>query len=229
MTSSDFHDISACVFDAYGTLFDVHSAVQRGGGALGDKAAAVSALWRQKQLEYTWLRSLMGAHADFRQVTRDGLGYALAAHQVDDPELTERLMDLYQTLQAYGDVAPCLEALRGAGLATAILSNGSPDMLEPAVASAGLTRLLDAVLSVEEVGIFKPDARVYQLAVDRLGLAPARICFVSTNAWDAAGAAFFGFRVAWLNRFGQRLERLPGDPAAVIESLDRLPGLVVRR
>ncbi len=228
MSEEAFSDIGACVFDAYGTLFDVHSAVQRGGQALGDKAAAVSALWRQKQLEYTWLRSLMGAHADFRRVTQDGLDYALAAHEADDPELNARLMELYLRLEAYGDVSACLEALRGAGLATAILSNGSPDMLDAAVTSAGLAPLLDEVLSVEEVGIFKPDPRTYQLAVDRLGVAAGRICFISTNAWDAAGAAYFGFRVAWLNRFGQRLERLPGEPAAIIETLEQLPGLVVR-
>jgi 2-haloacid dehalogenase len=228
MTARAFDDIAACVFDAYGTLFDVHSAVERGGAALGDKAAAVSALWRQKQLEYTWLRSLMGAHADFRQVTEDGLAYALAVHGVEDAALEARLMELYLTLDAYPDAAACLEALRAAGLATAILSNGEPEMLGAAVASAGLTELFDAVLSVEEVGIFKPDPRIYQLAVDRLEVPPARICFVSTNAWDAAGAAFFGFRVAWLNRFGQRAERLPGTPAAVIGGLDELPGLLSR-
>ena len=228
MTEPAFNDTAACVFDAYGTLFDVHSAVQRGGSALGDKAGAVSALWRQKQLEYTWLRSLMGAHADFRQVTQDGLEYALTDHGVDDAALKARLMALYLTLDAYPDVAACLETVRAAGLATAILSNGEPEMLDAAVTSAGLTALFDAVLSVEEVGIFKPDPRVYQLAVDRLQVPPERICFVSTNAWDAAGAAFFGFRVAWLNRFGQRLEQLPGAPAAVIGGLDELPDLLIR-
>ena len=196
MSESAFDDIAACVFDAYGTLFDVHSAVAYGGAALGDKAAAVSALWRQKQLEYTWLRSLMGAHADFRHVTEDGLDYALAAHSVEDEALKARLMDLYLTLDAYPDAAACLEALRAGGLKTAILSNGEPEMLRAAVASAGLTNLFDAVLSIEEVGIFKPDPRTYQLAVDRLEVPAERICFVSTNAWDAAGAAYFGFRVA---------------------------------
>ncbi len=228
MTEPAFDGIAACVFDAYGTLFDVHSAVERGGAALGDRAPAVSALWRQKQLEYTWLRSLMGAHADFRQVTKDGLDYALAVHGVEDAALEARLMELYLTLDAYPDVTACLEALRAAGLATAILSNGEPEMLRAAVTSAGLTPLFDAVLSVEEAGIFKPDPRTYQLAVDRLQLPAARICFVSTNAWDAAGAAFFGFRVAWLNRFAQRLEQLPSAPAAVIGGLDELPGLLSR-
>ena len=228
MSEPAFDQIDACVFDAYGTLFDVHSAVAHGGAALGDKAPAVSALWRQKQLEYTWLRSLMGAHADFRQVTKEGLDYALAFHGIEDPGLAARLMDLYLTLDAYPDAAPCLEALRAAGRATAILSNGEPEMLRAAVASAGLAALFDAVLSVEEVGIFKPDPRTYRLAVDRLQVPAERVCFVSTNAWDAAGAAYFGFRVAWLNRFGLRLERLPGSPAAVIEGLDELPGLLGR-
>ncbi len=228
MSEPAFDDIDACVFDAYGTLFDVHSAVARSGAALGDKAQAVSALWRQKQLEYTWLRSLMGAHADFRQVTEDGLGYALAFHGIDDPGLAARLMDLYLTLDAYPEAAACLEALRAAGRKTAILSNGEPVMLGAAVGSAGLTELFDAVLSVEEAGISKPDPRTYQLAVDRLEVPAAGICFVSTNAWDAAGAAYFGFRVAWLNRFGLRLEELPGRPAAVIQGLDELTALLGR-
>lgn len=228
MSVSAFETIDACVFDAYGTLFDVHSAVAQGGTALGDKAQAVSALWRQKQLEYTWLRSLMGAHADFRQVTRDGLDYALAAYGVADEALKDRLMALYLTLEAYPDAAPCLAALRAGGRATAILSNGEPKMLAAAVASAGLSELFDAVLSVEEIGVFKPDPRIYKLAVDRLEVPAERICFVSTNAWDAAGAAYFGFRVAWLNRFSQQPERLPGRPAAVIAGLDELPLLLSR-
>ncbi len=226
MTNPAFSDIGACVFDAYGTLFDVHSAVARGGAALGDKAQAVSESWRQKQLEYTWLRSLMGAHADFWQVTSDGLDFALAAHGVDDPALKQRLLDLYLTLDAYPDVADCLGALRGGGKATAILSNGAPPMLEAAVGSAGLARLLDHVLSVETVGIYKPDRRVYQLAVDTLGTAAERICFVSTNPWDASGAAHFGFKVAWMNRFDKQPDRLPGEVLAEITSLAELPGLL---
>ena len=226
MTNPAFSDIGACVFDAYGTLFDVHSAVAYGGAALGDKAQAVSDSWRQKQLEYTWLRSLMGAHADFWQVTSDGLDFALAAHGVDDPSLKQRLLDLYLTLDAYPDVADCLGALRGGGKATAILSNGAPPMLEAAVGSAGLAELLDHVLSVETVGIYKPDRRVYQLAVDTLGTAAERICFVSTNAWDASGAAHFGFEVAWMNRFDKQPDRLPGEIKAEIRSLAELPRLL---
>ena len=226
MANPAFADIGACVFDAYGTLFDVHSAVGRSGGALGDKAGPVSALWRQKQLEYTWLRSLMGAYVDFWQVTGAGLDYALAANGVEDAELRRRLMDLYLNLDAYPDVADALDRLRAGGKKTAILSNGAPNMLRAAVETAGLGGRLDAVLSVDELGTFKPDPRVYQLAVDRLGIAAERICFVSTNGWDAAGAAYFGFKVAWLNRFGQQPERLPGAPAAVIETLAELPDLL---
>ena len=226
MSDPAFADIGACVFDAYGTLFDVHSAVGRSGGALGDKAEGVSTLWRQKQLEYTWLRSLMGAYVDFWQVTGDGLDYALAANEVDDAALRQRLMELYLSLDAYPDVKDALDRLRAGGKKTAILSNGAPAMLEAAVGSADLGTRLDATLSVDELRIFKPDARVYQLAVERLGVEPGRIGFVSTNAWDACGAAHFGFNVAWLNRFGQKPERLPGTPAAVISSLAELPGLL---
>jgi 2-haloacid dehalogenase len=226
MANPAFADIDACVFDAYGTLFDVHSAVGRSREALGDKADGVSALWRQKQLEYTWLRSLMGAYVDFWQVTGDGLDYALAANEVDDPDLRQRLMDLYLSLDAYPDVKDALDRLRQGGKKTAILSNGAPTMLQAAVRSADLGVRLDATLSVDELRIFKPDARVYRLAVDRLGVEAGRICFVSTNAWDACGAAHFGFNVAWLNRFGQKPERLPGAPAAVIATLAELPGLL---
>jgi len=218
--------VRACVFDAYGTLFDVHSAAAREAGALGEQKASVSALWRQKQLEYSWLRSLMGRHADFWQVTGDALDFALESHGIEDRALRERLMALYLELAAYPDVVPALERLRDAGLATAILSNGTPTMLEAAVRSAGIERLLDQVLSIEAVGVYKPDPRVYRLAVEGLGVPAEAIAFVSTNAWDAAGAAAFGFRVAWMNRFGARMERLGTAPAAVIGSLEELPPLL---
>ena len=226
MSHPDFADIGACVFDAYGTLFNVHSAVARGGAALGDKADAVSNLWRQKQLEYTGLRSLMGAHADFWQVTGEGLDFALESFGVDDPELRDRLMELYLSLEAYPDVESCLGRLRAGGKKTALLSNGSPKMLDAAVTSAGLAEHLDASLSIEDVGIYKPDNRVYQLAVDRLAVPRERICFVSTNAWDAAGAAHFGFQVAWMNRFGKKMDHLPGRPKTTIKGLDELPPLL---
>ncbi|MBT5415061.1 MAG: haloacid dehalogenase type II [Rhodospirillaceae bacterium] len=226
MSPSPFSAIGACVFDAYGTLFDFNAATERCRDALGDKAAPLSATWRAKQLEYTWLRSLMGRHADFWRVTGDALDVSLAVHGIGDAALRDRLLDCYRSLDAYPDAKDTLARLRAAGLATAILSNGSPAMLDSAVDSAGLGDVLDAVLSVEEVGIFKPHPSVYQLAVDRLGIPAERICFMSSNGWDARGAAAFGFRVVWVNRFGQPPDRLPDEPHAVVDTLDALPGLL---
>lgn len=226
MTTAILAPIDACVFDAYGTLFDVHSAAARCRDALGDRADRLSALWRQKQLEYTWLRSLMGRHADFAQVTAEALDYALAAVGSADPDLRRRLLDMYRRLDAFGEVPEVLGRLRRAGLPTAILSNGSPAMLDSAVGSARLGDLLDMVLSVESVGIYKPHPSVYRLAVDRLGVPAGRICFLSSNGWDAAGAAQFGFRVVWVNRYGQPPERLPAGPEALLEDLSGLPALL---
>ena len=221
-----FENIAACVFDAYGTLFDVHSAVGRHRQRLGERADAVSAVWRTKQLEYTWLRSLMQRHADFWQVTADALDFALDSFGVHDPALREDLLQAYLRLDCYPEVPALLDRLKSAGLKTAILSNGSPMMLEAAVAGSGLGDYLDAVLSVEDLGIYKPDPRVYQLAVDGLAVEPTRISFQSANAWDAAGAASFGFRVAWINRFNQRRERLPAGPDAELRTLAELPPLL---
>lgn len=223
---AELSNIKACVFDAYGTLFDVHAPTAKVADALGPAAQALSEMWRLKQLQYTWLRSLMGEYVAFWQVTGEALDYALAAHGIEDAALRKRLMDLYLTLDAYPDALDTLARLREAGFATAILSNGSPDMLDAAVGSSGLGTELDAVLSVEDVGIFKPDGRVYQLAVDRMGVARAEICFVSANAWDAAGAANFGFQVAHLNRFNQPPEGLPGRPKAILTTLAELPPLL---
>ena len=226
MAPATFSGIRACVFDAYGTIFDFNSAAARCRDALGDKAASVSALWRDKQIQYTWLRSLMGRHADFWQVTGEALDYVLDALDVRTPGVKERLLDCYLTLDCFPEVPDLLKRLKAAGLKTAILSNGSPKMLAAAVAGAKLGPLLDAVLSVEEVGIFKPDMRIYRLATDRLGLPPSAISFQSSNAWDAHGAGVFGFKVAWCNRYGQRPERLPGKPDAEIRTLAELPGLL---
>lgn len=218
--------IRACVFDAYGTLFDVHTPAIRLRRDLGDQADRLSAVWRAKQLEYTWLRSLMGRHADFWQVTGEALDFALADVGLDDGALRERLLGEYLTLDALPDVRACLARLRAGGLRTGILSNGAPAMLEETVRHAGLADLLDAVLSVEAVGIYKPDPRTYRLAADRFAVRPDAVAFVSSNGWDAAGAAAFGFRVAWLNRQGRTPERLPDAPGAEIAGLDALPTLL---
>lgn len=219
--------IRACVFDAYGTLFDVHSPVQKLAGEIGEKADALSQLWRQKQLEYSWLRSLMGVHADFWHVTGDALDYALAFHGIDEPGLKDELLALYLKLDAYADAKEALAALKARNMRTAILSNGSPSMLDAAVRSAGLDKLLDEVLSVEDVGIYKPSRRVYRLAMQKFVIhdAPA-ICFVSANTWDAQAAAQFGFQVVRIDRFGLPHDKIPGKPARLVKSLTELPALL---
>ena len=212
--------LKGVLFDAYDTLFDVHSPMTRLAAELGPNAAAVSELWRVKQLQYTWLRSLMGAHADFAKVTADALDFALGQHGVTDKALRDRLLGLYMTLDAYPDAVSALRSLRSHGIVTGILSNGSPAMLESVIASAGVTDLLDHVLSVESVGIYKPHPRVYRLGEERLQLPANMIGFVSANGWDAAGAAYYGFQVIHLNRFGQPREVLPAGPALVVKTLE---------
>jgi len=217
--------IQACVFDAYGTLFDVHSAVARHNTRLVN-AVAVSTLWRTKQLEYTWLRSLMGRYVDFWQITGDGLDFALEAHQVHDAGLRQDLMQAYLQLSCYPEVPSVLEKLRERRIRCAILSNGSPAMLAAAVENAELVDRFSAVISVDPIQIYKPDPRVYQMAVDELKLTPSQIAFQSSNAWDAVGAAAFGFQVVWVNRFGQQPERLGVQSVAELKSLEDLPDLI---
>jgi len=224
--NAKFAGMRAFIFDAYGTLFDVHAPVARVAARIGPAAAEVSRLWRHKQLEYTWLRSLMGRHADFWQVTGEALDYALEAHLVADPPLRAELMQLYLTLDAFPDARPALSALKERGLSTGILSNGSPRMLAAAVKSAGLASLLDHTISVEEAGIYKPHRSVYALVGAHTGLPPEAVCFVSANPWDAQAAADFGFRVARIDRMGLKDDRIPGRPAALVKSLADLPALL---
>jgi 2-haloacid dehalogenase len=219
-------DIKACVFDAYGTLFDFASAARACPDVPCETAERLTALWRDKQVQYTWLRAAQGRHADFRQVTADALDFAVETLGLEQPGLRGRLLDLYLRLAAFTEVPEVLVRVRAAGLKTAILSNGTPAMLASAVAAARLDDCFDAVLSVEEVGAFKPDPRVYQLAVDRLGIPAAAIAFVSSNGWDAHAASAFGMRVVWCNRYRQRRERLPGTPDREITTLAELPALV---
>ncbi len=224
--AAKIEDIGACVFDAYGTLFDVAAAAARCKDALGDKAEPLTALWRTRQLEYTWLRSLMQEYVEFWQITGDGLDYALAALGIEDAALRERLMDIYMRLDAYHEVKDVLTAVKGGGLKTAILSNGSPKMLNAAIENAGVDGVLDGCFSVDSIGVYKPHPSVYQMAVDGLDVAPKRICFMSSNAWDAAAAANFGFRVVWVNRFSQPQERIPGQHEHEITTLEALPELL---
>ncbi len=222
------HPVTHCVFDAYGTLFDVSSAARQLAAqepALRDTWQVLAEDWRRKQLEYTWLRAIMGDHTDFARVTADALDWALERQGLPTT-LHPALMALYERLEAYPEVPAMLAALTARGVTCAILSNGAPGMLGSAVASAGIGAQLAAVLSVEDVGVFKPDARVYRLACDRLGIAPGAAAFVSSNGWDAAGAARFGFQTVWVNRGGLPVDRLPHRPAHVMADLSPLPDLV---
>jgi 2-haloacid dehalogenase len=223
MTTPRLSGVEACVFDAYGTLFDVNSAARAEQRTLGEKWQPLAELWRTKQLQYTWLRSLAGHHADFWQVTGDALDFALCTLRMEDPALRERLMKLYMVLGAYPEVPETLKRLKAAGLRLAILSNGSPAMLAAAAANAGIADLLDATLSVEEVRVYKPHPFVYGLACERLNLMVSRICFVSSNGWDAYCAKASGFRVLWCNRTGQAPERIPETPDAEITTLAEFP------
>ena len=215
------------MFDAYGTLFDFASAAAQCEDLPDEYAKPLTALWRDKQLQYTWLRGLSGRHADFWQVTGDALDFALETLGIGTPGLRRRLMELYLTLDPFPEAPEVLRQLKAAGIATAILSNGSPRMLSAVIANADIGPLFDAVISVEEVGVFKPHPKVYQCAVDRLGVTPAQVAFQSSNAWDAWAASAFGMRVVWCNRYGQRRERLPGLPDAEIRTLAELPTLLL--
>ncbi|WP_109312548.1 haloacid dehalogenase type II [Ruegeria sp. AU67] len=223
--------ITTCIFDAYGTLFDVAAAARQAAGEPGfeklqQKWPELANHWRLKQLQYTWLRAVTDAHADFWDVTQDGLDWALEATELHgDATLRQRLLDLYWELQAYPEVPEMLRALKSGGLQTAILSNGSPPMLDGAVQSAGIGEVLDDVLSVESVGVFKPDSRVYDLVQERFRCARDEVLFVSSNGWDAAGASGYGFVTAWVNRAGEPMDRLPWKPAHVLSDLTTIPQL----
>ena len=220
--------IRACVFDAYGTLFDFASAAARCPDVPEERRAALTALWRDKQLQYTWLRTLQNRYADFWQVTGEALDFALESLDLAKPALRGRLMELYLGLEPFAEVPSVLGSLRERGFRTAILSNGSPEMLGALVKRSRLEHQFDAVLSADAVRAFKTHPRVYQYALDALGLPASAIAFQSSNAWDAHGASDFGMRVVWCNRYGQRRERLPGAPDFEIRTLAELPALLAK-
>lgn len=223
--------VNTCVFDAYGTLFDVSAAARVASEEPGREALAavwpqLAEDWRSKQLQYTWLRTITQDHAPFWEVTRDALDWAMEkAGLAGDPELHERLLGLYWELPAYREVPMMLARLKAAGKTCAILSNGSPDMLEGAVDSAGIGDFLDAVLSVEDVGTFKPSKAVYDMVGAQLGSARNDVLFVSSNGWDIAGASGYGFETVWVNRADNPLDRLPHRPAHVLTDLTTIPEL----
>ncbi|PRY25428.1 2-haloacid dehalogenase [Aliiruegeria haliotis] len=218
------------VFDAYGTLFDISAAARRaagepGGEPLRDNWQALATLWREKQLSYSWLRAITGAHTDFWHVTCDALDFALETMGLSGNALRSRLLQLYRELDAYPEVPAMLGELKAQDHQTAILSNGSPEMLLAAITSAGVGSHLDAVLSVEDAGVFKPDARVYDLVGQHFGCSASDVLFVSSNGWDAASATGYGFTSAWVNRTGQPCDRLPWTPTHTLTDLALLPEL----
>lgn len=223
--------ITTAIFDAYGTLFDVNAAARTAAqepdhAILSDHWPQIARDWRLKQLQYTWLRAVAGQHCDFWQVTQDGLDWALEAAGLNDPALRARLLALYRELAAYAEVPAMLHTLKSRGIATGILSNGSPDMLGAAITSAGIGGDLDATLSVESVGVFKPHASVYDLVGQHFGSAPGEVLFVSSNGWDAAGAAGFGFQTVWVNRADEPVDRLYAKPHHILSDLTGIPELI---
>lgn len=215
----------AYMFDAYGTLFDVHSAVRRHADSIGPASVMLSEMWRRKQLEYSWMRALTGRYRDFAALTEEALDFAFASVAPEHTRLKQVLLDAYRTLDAYPEVRGVLAQLKVKGARTAILSNGTPDMLAAAVSNAGIGDLVDDVLSVDTLRTYKTDPRVYAYAADHVGLAPAAISFQSSNRWDIAGAVAAGYRAVWINRSGQPAEYADLSPTAAIATLADLPGL----
>ena len=220
--------ITTCVFDAYGTLFDVAAAAREAAAepdreAFAEHWPAIARTWRLKQLQYTWLRTTAGVHQDFWTVTQDGLDYALEEQGLEDAELRARLLQLYWELSAYPEVPDMLRTLKVGGLGpamnTAILSNGTPEMLEGAVSAAGISDVLDVCLSVQSLGVFKPARAVYGLVGEYFGCAAREVLFVSSNCWDACAAAGYGFTAVWANRAGEPIDRLPWRPDHVVSDL----------
>jgi 2-haloacid dehalogenase len=208
-SSPDYNRIKALAFDAYGTLFDVHSVIALGEQLFPGQGTALSNTWRLKQLQYTWARTLMGHYEDFWKVTEDGLVFAAKSLKLDlDAGKRKQLMEAYLSLAPFPDVAPGLEQLAAAGYKLAILSNGAPPMLRAAAKSAGIDRFLSQIISVDEIKIYKPSPRVYALAPKKLGTAPRTTGFVSSNSWDVAGAASFGLTTFWINRGNQPADEL---------------------
>ena len=222
--------ITTCVFDAYGTLFDVAAAAREAAAEPGREAfaehwPAIAKTWRLKQLQYTWLRATAGVHQDFWTVTQNGLDYAMEEQGLDDPDLRARLLQLYWELSAYPEVPQMLADLKAAGMNTAILSNGTPDMLAGAVSAAGIGDVLDASLSVQSLGVYKPNRAVYGLVNEYFGVPSREVLFMSSNCWDACAASGYGFTAVWANRAGEPMDHLPWKPQNVVSDLTGISAL----
>ena len=214
--------ITTCVFDAYGTLFDVNAACRELSKEVGNKWNELSSLWRLRQLEYTWLRNSMEEYIDFWKITSDALDYAMETLNIKNIQLREELLSLYLKLKAYPEVKSVLENIKNKGLKTAILSNGNKKMLESAVSNANIQDLMDEILSVDDCKVYKPSSEVYDLVESNMGVNRKKVLFFSSNAWDMHAASNYGFKTIWVNRFQGKLEKLPGKPHKIINSLEQI-------
>lgn len=218
--------IKACIFDAYGTLFDVNAACRELSKEVGDNWEKLASLWRLRQVEYTWLRNSMDEYIDFWQITSDALDYAMETLGIENDDLREELLNLYLKLEAYPEVNDILKKLKQRGLKTGILSNGSMKMLNSAVDNANIREYLDGILSVEECKIYKPSSKVYDLVKIKMQISKENVLFFSSNAWDMHAASNYGFKTIWVNRFNTKLERLPGKPIDIVSSLDKIDEII---
>ena len=214
--------ITTCVFDAYGTLFDVNAACRELSKEVGDKWNELSSLWRLRQVEYTWLRNSMEEYIDFWKITSDALDYAMETLNIKNIKLRKELLSLYLNLEAYPEVKSVLENIKNMGLKTAILSNGNKKMLESAVSNAKIQNLMDEILSVDDCKVYKPSSEVYDLVERKMGVKNEKVLFFSSNAWDMHAASNYGFKTIWVNRFQGKLEKLPGKPYKIISSLEHI-------
>ena len=218
--------IKACIFDAYGTLFDVNAACRELSKEVGDNWEKLASLWRLRQVEYTWLRNSMDEYIDFWQITSDALDYAMETLGIKNNELREELLNLYLKLEAYPEVNDLLKKLKQRGLKTGILSNGSMKMLNSAVDNANIREYLDEILSVEDCKIYKQSSKVYDLVKIKMQISKENVIFFSSNAWDMHAASNYGFKTIWVNRFNAKLERLPGKPIDIVNSLDKIDEII---
>ena len=218
--------IEACIFDAYGTLFDVNAACRELSKEVGDNWEKLASLWRLRQVEYTWLRNSMEEYIDFWKITSDALDYAMETLGIENYELREELLNLYLKLEAYPEVNDLLKKLKQRGLKTGILSNGSMKMLNSAVNNANIREYLDEILSVEECEIYKPSSKVYDLVKIKMQIDKENVLFFSSNAWDMHAASNYGFKTIWVNRFRAKLEKLPGKPIDIVNSLDKIDEII---
>ena len=214
-------NVEACVFDAYGTLFDVNSAAAKCKEKLGSKWEGFANAWRTTQLEYTWLRSLMKKHKNFWEITEDSLDHTMETFKIKK-EMRNELLDLYRKLNPYPEVKKCLDGLKAKNIKIAILSNGTPDLLKMLVESNNIENYFDNIFSIESVGIYKPDSRVYQMPIEKYNCKPENICFMSSNTWDVSGGGIFGYNVVWVNRLNKVFDKLSYKPKHVINNLEEL-------